>query len=257
MTTDYRAAVGAPTWIDLGTSDMDRSKDFYGTVFGWTFETAGAEYGGYVNASKDGLPVAGLMTGDPQWNMPDSWTTYLHTADIEATVASVTENGGFSCSPPVEVPEKGWMSVVTDNTGTMFGLWQPGGHHGFEIIDAAGAPTWHQLTARDYDKTLQFYRAIFGWTTETVSDTDEFRYTTASFDGSPRIGVMDGTPYLEQDAPGDWCVFFGAEDVDATLETIVANGGAIVRPAEDTPYGRLAAATDPTGAAFNVSSLER
>jgi len=32
--------------------------------------------------------------------------------------------------------------------------------------------------------------------------------------------------------------------------------GAVVQEAEDTPYGRLAAATDPTGAAFNLSSLE-
>jgi predicted enzyme related to lactoylglutathione lyase len=37
---------------------------------------------------------------------------------------------------------------------------------------------------------------------------------------------------------------------------IADNGGAVVRGAEDTPYGRLAAATDPTGVIFNLSSLE-
>jgi uncharacterized protein len=30
----------------------------------------------------------------------------------------------------------------------------------------------------------------------------------------------------------------------------------VVRDAEDTPYGRLAAAGDPTGAVFNLSSLQ-
>jgi cyclopropane fatty-acyl-phospholipid synthase-like methyltransferase len=34
------------------------------------------------------------------------------------------------------------------------------------------------------------------------------------------------------------------------------NGGAVLRGAEDTPYGRLAAATDPTGVIFNLSSLQ-
>ncbi|MGH3557765.1 MAG: VOC family protein, partial [Mycobacterium sp.] len=34
------APLGAPTWIDLTSSDLDRAQDFYGTVFGWTFETA-------------------------------------------------------------------------------------------------------------------------------------------------------------------------------------------------------------------------
>jgi uncharacterized protein len=41
-----------------------------------------------------------------------------------------------------------------------------------------------------------------------------------------------------------------------TLQEITENGGAVLRPAEDTPYGRLAAGTDPTGTAFNLSSLQ-
>ncbi len=53
-----------------------------------------------------------------------------------------------------------------------------------------------------------------------------------------------------------WTIFFGAEDVDKTIEVIVANGGSVVRAAEDTPYGRLAAVTDPTGAGFNLTSLQ-
>jgi predicted enzyme related to lactoylglutathione lyase len=61
---------------------------------------------------------------------------------------------------------------------------------------------------------------------------------------------------LPEDEPSTWTTFFGAEDVDKTLRLITDNGGAVVRDAEDTPYGRLAAATDPTGTAFNLSSLE-
>jgi uncharacterized protein len=37
---------------------------------------------------------------------------------------------------------------------------------------------------------------------------------------------------------------------------ITDNGGVVVQPPEDTPYGRLAAAADPTGAMFNLSSLQ-
>jgi len=33
---------------------------------------------------------------------------------------------------------------------------------------------------------------------------------------------------------------------------VEAAGGAVVIPAEDTPYGRLAAVTDPTGAMFKI-----
>jgi uncharacterized protein len=254
MTTGYTAPLGAPIWIDLSSSDPDRAQAFYTAIFGWTFESAGEDYGGYVNAAKDGRPVAGVMRNDPQWNAPDGWTTYFHTADIQATVKAATSAGGTSCVEPMEVPEKGWMAMGTDPSGAVYGLWQPTGHRGFEVIGQHGAPAWHQLTTRDFAKALDFYREVLNWRTDTVSDTDEFRYTTASFNGEPVLGVMDGTAFLG-DAPSQWTTFFGSDDVDKTLELITELGGSIVRPAEDTPYGRLAAATDPTGAAFNLTSL--
>ena len=241
--------LGAPCWIDLATSDLERAKDFYGSVFGWTFESAGPEYGGYVNAAKDGQPVAGLMYNDPQFNSPDGWTTYLHTCDVNATLKAATAAGATTCVPPMEIPQKGHMALLTDPTGALIGLWQPIGHHGFNVVNEAGAPVYHQLTTRDYGKALDFYREVFGWQTETVSDTDEFRYSTAIFDGEALLGVM------AEDA-ANWFFFLGADDVDKTVQLVKDNGGSVIRDAEDTPYGRLAAVADPTGAGFNLSSLQ-
>jgi predicted enzyme related to lactoylglutathione lyase len=251
-----RCPQGAPIWIDLLTSDLERAQQFYGTVFGWTFESAGPEYGGYVNAFKDGKPVAGLMGNTPEMQSPDGWTTYLHTADINATVAKATAAGGVSCVEPMEIKDKGWMGLLTDPTGAFFGLWQPTGHQGFEVVNEAGAPVYFQLTTRDYGKALDFYREVFGWQTDVVSDTDEFRYSTALFDGCALLGVMDGTTDLAEGVPSNWFFFLGAGDVDKTVQLILDNGGSVIRGAEDTPYGRLAAVADPTGAGFNLSSLE-
>lgn len=253
MTTSH--PLGAPCWIDLATSDIGRAQQFYGAVFGWTFESAGPDYGGYVSAFVGGAQVAGLMANDPQWNMPDGWTTYLHTADADATIAAVTAAGGMSCGGAMDIPAKGRMAVVSDVTGGMIGLWQPTGHLGFEATGVAGAPVWHQVTSRDFAATIDFYRTVFGWQTQVEADTDEFRYSTVLFDGEQRIGVMDGAAFMGAEQPSDWCFFLGAEDVDKTVQLIVDNGGSITRAAEDTPYGRLAAVADPTGAAFNLSSL--
>jgi uncharacterized protein len=251
------APLGAPCWIDLATSDLDKAKDFYGTVFGWTFESAGPEYGGYVNAAKDGQPVAGLMYNDPQYNSPDGWTTYLHTADVSATLRAATAAGATTCVEPMEVKDKGHMAMLTDPTGAFFGLWQPIGHRGYTVINEAGAPVYHQLTTREYGKALDFYREVFGWRTETVSDTDEFRYSTAVFDGDALLGVMDGTPDLGEGVPSNWFFFLGSDDVDKTVQLVKDHGGSVIRDAEDTPYGRLAAVADPTGAGFNLSSLDQ
>ena len=250
-----RSPLGAPAWIDLSTSDTDRAREFYGTVFGWTFESAGPDYGGYINASRDGRPVAGLMQKDPGMTAPDAWTTYFHTDDIRATAAAVKSAGGTTCVEPTEVGDKGWMAMGTDPSGAFFGLWQPIEHHGFEIIGEAGTPVWHELTTRDFAKAVDFYREVLGWQTETVSDTDEFRYTTAVFDGEQLLGVMDATRFLPEGIPSHWAFYLGAEDVDKTQQLVADNGGTVIRPAQDTPYGRLAQVTDPTGAVFNLSSL--
>jgi uncharacterized protein len=258
MTIRTTVPVGAPTWIDLASSDVERSKDFYAAVFGWTFVDAGPEFGGYVNAYLDDRPVAGLMHNDPQWNSPDGWSTYLHTADIRATLAAAVAAGAQTCVDPVEpmeVKDKGWMAMVTDPAGAFLGLWQPTGHQGFEVVGVNGAPVYHQLTTSDYGRALDFYREVFGWQLETVSDTDEFRYSTANFDGEALLGVMDGRRYLAGGQPSDWCVFLGADDVDKTVQAVLDNGGSVLRDAEDTPYGRLAAVADATGANFNLSSL--
>ena len=63
---------------------------------------------------------------------------------------------------------------------------------------------------------------------------------------------MDASTFLPEGSPAAWSVYFGTDDTDKSLATIVDLGGAIVQPAEDTPYGRLATATDPTGAHFKL-----
>ena len=73
--------------------------------------------------------------------------------------------------------------------------------------------------------------------------------------GEELLGVMDGAGMLPEGATSKWVTFFGADDVDKTLAVITDHGGSVVRAADDTPYGRLAAAADPTGALFTLSSL--
>jgi len=243
--------LGAPIWTDLMTSDLSTAQAFYRAVFGWDFEQPGAQYGGYVNARRGGEYVGGLMGANPESNAPDAWNVYLHTADIQATAQKAQAAGATVCLPPMEVPDKGWMALLLDPTGAMFGLWQPTAHRGFGVGDEAGTPTWFQLTTTDFAAAAAFYAAVFGWQLQTEADSDEFRYSTAVFDGAPVLGVMDGS-VLPELAGSSWNCFWGTDDVDKTIEVITANGGSVVRAAEDTPYGRLAAVTDPTGAAFNL-----
>jgi predicted enzyme related to lactoylglutathione lyase len=247
-----QAPVGTPCWIDLFTSQPEQSRAFYAELFGWTIDDPGEQYGGYMNFLKDGVLVAGSMRNDGESGAPDAWTVYLATEDAKETVDLALANGGQVHMPPMDVMELGVMALVADPGGATIGIWQPQLHKGFGVLAEPGAPGWFELHTRDYAATVDFYRTVFGWDTHTASDTPEFKYTTLGEGEGQLAGIMDASAFLPEGAPAQWSVYFAVEDADATLASIVKLGGAVIQPAEDTPYGRLATAADPTGATFKL-----
>src|SRR5215204_1578299 len=225
------APVGAPCWIDLLTSDPDAARAFYSDIFGWTAEDAGEEYGGYVNFAKDGLPVAGCMRNDGTTGAPDAWTVYLASEDAKATTDAAVAHGGQVLLPAMDVKDLGVMAMVADPGGAAVGVWQPGTHTGFRVLGEPGTPNWFELHTRD---------------------VPTFRYTTLGEGDGQLAGVMDASAFLPEGVPAHWSVYVGVEDADATLARIGELGGSTVQPAEDTPFGRLAQAADPTGALFKL-----
>lgn len=246
------APVGAPTWIELFTSDTDRCLDFYGQLFGWTSVNAGEDFGGYINFSKDGSLVAGCMRNDGSTGAPNMWSIYLATDDAQKVTEAATANGGQVIVPAMEVGELGSMVVLTDAGGAGIGGWQPGTHKGIGVWGEPGTPNWFELQTRDYDASIEFYRNVFNWDAHAMSDTPEFRYTTYGEGDTAQAGIMDATAFLPEGVPANWQVYFMVADTDAALERIVELGGSVVMPAENTPFGRLAQAADPTGALFKL-----
>jgi uncharacterized protein len=248
------APLGAPCWIDLFTSDPEASKSFYGELFGWTAEDAGEEYGHYINFSKDGVRVAGGMQNDGSGG-PDAWSVYLATADAKATENQAQAEGAQVVVPAMDVGTLGTMEVLIDPSGAAIGAWQPRDFPGFGVWDEEGTPGWFELQTRDYAAAVAFYQQVFGWDTKVVSDTDDFRYTMLVEGENQLAGIMDASAMLPEGVPSHWGVYFAVTDTDATIAKAVAAGATVVSPAMDTPYGRLASLTDPTGALFKLGSL--
>ncbi len=252
MPTRETAPTGAPCWVDVMTSDVEGARAFYGQLFGWESEEPNEELAGYFNFTKDGVRVAGGFRTMPGAAMPDVWSVYLATDDARSTVEAVKANGGQVISDAMDVENLGTMAIVTDPGGAVIGMWQPGLHKGFGIFGQPGAPSWWELFTRDYDRALDFYQTVFGWKTQAMGDTPDFRYTIA-VDGEQQFaGVMDASSFLPEGVPDHWSVYFGVDDADATMAQLEALGGSIRVPAEDTPYGRMATVADPFGAQFKI-----
>jgi len=250
------APTGAPCWIELSTSDPDTTQRFYNELFGWTCESTGDDLGGYFNFAKDGRRVAGGMPSDGSGG-PDGWLVYLAVGDAKALTDAARADGATVIVDPMEVMDLGTMLVLADPGGAAVGGWKYGTHTGFEVQHEPGAPSWFELHARDYDTSVAFYRDVFGWPAHTASDEPGFRYTTYGVDDDARAGIMDASAFLPDGVPASWSVYFEATDVDAALARVTALGGSVVQPAEDTPYGRLATAADPTGGVFKLRQPPR
>ncbi len=251
MTIRHNVPAGAPCWVDLMSSDVEKSKAFYAELFGWTAGTPDPEYGGYVNFSKDGDPVAGLMAAQAGMGPADVWSVYLAVEDAAATVQAARDNGGQVLVDAMAVGELGVMAVVVDAGGAAVGMWQPGQHRG-GLVATTGAPCHFELHTRDHAATVAFYEQVFGWKPVPVSDTPELRYTLLDVADGQNAGIMDASGFLPAGVPPHWSVYFAVDDIDKALAEVAQLGGATVLPAEDTPYGRIAMATDSTGAAFKL-----
>jgi uncharacterized protein len=253
MTTTDNVLQGAPCWIDLMTNDVARSQAFYTSLFGWVAGEGSDDFGGYFMFTNNGAPVAGGMPVPPGLEMPSQWGIYLDVPDARKTSQAAVNAGAVIGAEVMDIADLGSSAIIGDPGGARIGLWEARTFPGFgPVQSSAGSPNWFELHTTAYDRSIEFYREVFGWDTHVMSDGPEFRYTTLGLEDNDRAGVMDASALLAPGEASQWWVYFAVDDTDAALAQVTALGGTVLSPGEDTPYGRLATAADPTGATFKL-----
>ncbi|MCU1406611.1 MAG: hypothetical protein JWQ43_2914 [Glaciihabitans sp.] len=240
---------GAPVWTDLLSSDPDVSVPFYCQLFGWTTQQLGTDLGNYVNFSRHNKRVAGLVPNTGAG--VDAWMVYLFTADTNATATAVETAGGL-ITEQRRMGDHGTMSMIIDAAGATVGSWQPAGHSGYELAMESGTAVWHELHTSAFPTAVDFYTAAFGWQTEVLGDSDEFRMVTLGTNGDGGAGIVESSAFLRDNEVSRWMVYFGVADPDESAATIIELGGTVIDEVTDSPHGRLAHAEDPTGVPFTI-----
>ncbi|MFJ6080785.1 VOC family protein [Streptomyces sp. NPDC092369] len=245
---------GAPNWIDVGTSDIDGAISFYGGVFGWRFQSAGPEAGGYGFFQLDGKTVAGGMQTTPDQG-PPSWTVYFQSADAEATAKAAEQSHGSVLMPPMDVMGEGHMAILADKASVPFGIWQPGRLKGVDVANEPGSLSWVELYTPDIAAAAWFYHETLGLETAAVNFPGG-TYTTVNPAGADEDAMFGGLVPLADDPTEDtayWLPYIEVEDVDAVVAKARELGGEIRVPATDIEgVGRVAKLADPYGARFAV-----
>jgi predicted enzyme related to lactoylglutathione lyase len=247
---------GVPSWVDLGSPDLARSKDFYGGLFGWNCPEGPPEAGGYSVCDLGGKTVAGL---GPQMNpdAPPNWMTYVNVDSADDAVAKVAANGGTVFMEPMDVMAAGRMAIFADNLGAVLGVWQPKEHLGAQLANEPGTYCWSELITTDLEASTAFYHAVFGWGAEGQGPPGgPVAYTEWQHGGKSIGGMMLKPAEMPAEVPPHWGVYFAVADTDATVARAQELGATLYMGPMDIEPGRFAVLADPVGAVFNVLTLK-
>jgi predicted enzyme related to lactoylglutathione lyase len=113
---------GAFTWCELATSDLARSRSFYGEVFGWGW--GGSDE--YAEGQVAGRTVAGVMPRPAEIppEVPDNWLVYFGATDVDTDAKKATSLGASVLVGGTDIPGTGRFSVLADPQGATFALFK-------------------------------------------------------------------------------------------------------------------------------------
>ncbi|MFI9247855.1 VOC family protein [Streptomyces sp. NPDC053086] len=113
-----------------------------------------------------------------------------------------------------------------------------------------GTPCWVSLMVHGLDTTEAFYGELFGW--EFLPGPQQLGpYVRALLDGREVAGMGQLPP--DRRLPVAWTPYLASDDVDQTADTVRLCGGTVaVGPLDAAEAGRMAIASDPSGAVFGI-----
>ena len=111
-------------WNELNTSDAPAALEFYGELFGWTFEHGmdGMPDDNIYRFIDAGGTTIGAISSMMAPGYSPSFLPYFRVRDIEAAKAAVQANGGTVAMGPHEVPGGDWIVVARDPTDAWVGF---------------------------------------------------------------------------------------------------------------------------------------
>jgi len=241
---------GKFVWADLVTHDVPAVSKFYGQVCGWTFQ----DIGGYLIASNDGRPVAGLLQrpkpGDP--NARPRWFGYISVPSVSRAESAVKKSGGKVVAAPTKFPNRGEQAVFLDPEGVPFGVVRSSSGDPEDFLAGPGDWIWIQLLSRDGKKASEFYRSVGGYKIIESTPGDKSGDFVLESEGFARATVRNIPPEQDRVKP-DWLLFVRVKSVKDSIALVKQLGGKVLlEPGADLFDGRVTVIADPTGAAIGL-----
>lgn len=242
---------GSFCWIELATVDQAAAKQFYTSLFGWSFvDSAMAPGEIYTMFKLQGRDVGAAFTLNQEMReqgVPPNWALYVSVESADDTTQAALDAGGRAVAGPFDVSDYGRMAVLQDPTGAMISIWEPRRHAGIGIAGEPGAICWADLSTPDPDAAASFYNAAFGWNFELGQDGAYLHIKN----GDTYIGGIPPAANRAPGAPPHWMIYIQVADCDQSAAQAKELGARLyLEPMTIETVGRMAVVADPQGAVF-------
>ncbi|MBA2306808.1 VOC family protein [Candidatus Dependentiae bacterium] len=243
---------GTFCWADLATTDAEKAKTFYTSLFGWSSSDMPMGEGmTYTMFKLHGVEVAAV---GEQPDQPPHWNTYISVDNADESAAHAQSLGAELIAPAFDVMDSGRMAILKDPQGAYFFLWQPKNHKGSDIAGEPGTLCWTELATHDSTKAGEFYSKLFHWK-PISNEVNGMVYTVFMKDDKMVAGMFS----LGEDCkefPPHWGIFFGVNNCKESLDKAVSLGAhVVVEPTAVENFGCFAVVRDPQGAHFGIVAM--
>lgn len=106
-------------YVELPSKNLTATKEFFESLFEWTFEDYGPEYTAFTNAGVEGGFYKSSMHSSTE---NGGALIILYSNDLEATQAKIREGGGKVIKPIFSFPG-GRRFHFTEPSGNEFAVW--------------------------------------------------------------------------------------------------------------------------------------
>ena len=243
---------GKRIYAELVTPDLAAAKQFYGQLFGWTFQDYVQRDAAFTQASLDGQVIGGIYQRPlPQGRRP-GWISFIATPDLAKTEAVATQNGAKVLLSPRPFANLGEEAVLTDPQGAVFALLQSSSGDQPDYLVPPGDWIWSSLIATDPGADAAFYKAVFGYDIYTMPDPQDAQHLLLASDNFARASV-NPIPAAWTNAKPRWLNYIRVDDAAAMSAKVAALGGKVLQqPHIDRHGGKIAVVADPAGAVFGL-----
>ncbi len=113
-------------WFEIPTTDLDRASRFYDAVLGASFKREDSADMPMAVFQGEEQSVRGALIADKRRKpVADGALVYLHSRDLDASLARIEKAGGSVVMPKTDIGDPGFIALVRDTEGNVVGLHAP------------------------------------------------------------------------------------------------------------------------------------